>query len=159
MNDEITAYNSLQDALEVRMLEYPKVDCPVDHVFTEKLYSRSICMPTGTLVSSRIHLTEHQFVVSKGCALVKINEEEWRRIEAPFLGVTEPGTRRLLYILEDCVWTTFHVVDIEPTDDSELAVQIAVDKIDEMILDRHVNELAGGQLKNNNLIKSIENEA
>lgn len=153
---EVVDHNSRQDELEALMLAYPKVECPLDHVFTDGLYSRTILMPAGTMVSSRIHKTQHQFVVSKGCALVRVNDEEWQKIEAPFLGITEAGTRRILLIISDCVWSTFHPVDIKPEDESEESVQLTVNQIDQLILEQHINEVLGGQLKNNVLINALK---
>jgi hypothetical protein len=47
-------------------------------------------------------------------------------IEAPFTGITKPGTRRVLLIVEDTIWTTFH-----PTQETDLA------KIEADIIEPH----------------------
>lgn len=81
-------------------------------------------MPTDTLIVSKIHKTEHPFIVSAGVAHVKINDGEWERIEAPYEGTTYPGTRRLLYIEKDCVWTTIHLNENNTRDLQELEDRI-----------------------------------
>lgn len=103
------AYGQSIDALEVKMLaEGVVVDLPLNHRFTPGLYIRTIFMPAGTLLTSKIHKTEHPYVVSLGRAMVLTDTEGWQEIKAPYHGVTMPGTRRVLYIVEDCVWTTYH---------------------------------------------------
>ena len=120
------------DAVEVEMMKYSKVECPVKHTFTPGLYGREVRIPKGTLVTSKIHLTQHQYVVSQGAAAVWIEDVGWELIEAPHHGVTEPGTRRVLYVLEDIVWTTFH-----PTSETD------PDKIEKEIIYAHTEHLKG----------------
>jgi hypothetical protein len=158
-NNEIsTSINGQIDQLEAVMQNYAPVDCPLRHQFTPGMYSRTIFMPKDTLITSLIHKTEHQFVVSGGSAFVKINEKEWQRIEAPFVGVTKPGTRRVLVIESDCTFTTFHPTDIQPADNSQESILEAVKKVESVIIEPHVNEHLGGQIKNNVLTKTIKNE-
>lgn len=83
-------------------------ECSVTHRFTPGLYSREILMPKGTLLTSKIHRTEHQYVVLQGVAHVWTDDEGVVTIKAPFVGITKPGTRRILFIEEDCRWITFH---------------------------------------------------
>lgn len=90
------------------MAETNPVDCPVNHRFTPGLYSREIFMPKGTLLTSKIHKTEHMYVVLQGVAHVWTDEGGVVTIEAPFFGITKPGTRRVIFIQEDCRWATFH---------------------------------------------------
>lgn len=117
---------------------YKLVDCPLVHTFTDKLYSRQITMPSGTLVTSETHLTEHQFVVSKGVVSVWTEEGGEVIIEAPFHGITKPGTRRVLYIHDECVWTTFHSTLLHTVDD-----------IYNDIIEKYENPLYKGRYKNN----------
>ena len=64
--------------LEAAMLEnLPQVECPLVHRFTEGMYIREIFMPQGTLITSRIHLTNHPFTISKGRVKVSIDGGEW----------------------------------------------------------------------------------
>lgn len=86
-----------------------KVDLTVRHLFTPGLYIREIFMPAGTRLISKIHKTEHPYVISKGKVGVWTEEDGVVTIEAPHTGITKPGTRRLLYIYEDTIWSTFHV--------------------------------------------------
>lgn len=84
-------------------------ELPVKHHFTPGLYAREIFMAAGMVLTSKIHNTEHPFVVSKGrCSVYNELTGDSVLIEAPYFGITYPGTRRLLFIHEDTVWTTFH---------------------------------------------------
>lgn len=97
------------DTLERQMLAVgAPVELPVIHRFTPGLYAREIFMPAGTLLTSRIHNTEHPYVVISGVAKVYIPGVGVQRLEAGHVGITKPGTRRLLLIEEDCRWITFH---------------------------------------------------
>lgn len=83
---------------------------PVRDSFAPGLYLREIFMPKGALVVSKRHKTEHPFIVSLG--LVQVwNELDGIpvEIEAPYQGITLPGTKRVLFVLEDTVWTTIHL--------------------------------------------------
>ncbi len=114
MNDSI-------DRLQSEMMRHEQIGCPLDHRFTEGLYSRKITMPPDSLIVSKIHKKQHQFAVLKGVAYVKINDTHWERIEAGHTGITEPGTRRILYIPEDseCIWVTYHPTDKKTVKDVE----------------------------------------
>lgn len=95
--------------LEQAMAQLPQQLCPLTHTFTPGLYTRTILMPAGTKLTSRIHLYEHPFVISKGTVRVRDGDGEWVTFRAPHVGVTKPGTRRILDVIEDTVWSTFHV--------------------------------------------------
>ena len=100
------------DALESVLEEAAdRPDLPLHHLFTPGLYTREIFLPAGTILTTRIHLTRHPFVVSLGVVFVWDDTSGWIKISAPFTGITEPGTRRILVVLEDAIWTTFHVTD------------------------------------------------
>jgi hypothetical protein len=99
-----------------------QMEMPLVHRFTPGLYVREIFMPKGTLVISRTHKTEHPFVVSQGHASVWSEEGGLVEIKAPHCGITKPGTRRILLIREDCIWTTFHPTN--ETDPEKIVEQV-----------------------------------
>lgn len=110
------AKNPLVNELEFQLSHLPQLDLPLSHHFTPGMYSRSIFMPRGAIVISKIHKTEHQYIVSVGEVAVWIEGVGNQTIKAPYLGITKAGTRRVLIVLEDTVWTTFH-----PTEKTDLA--------------------------------------
>jgi hypothetical protein len=139
------------DELEVAMLENCEpVHCLTTHKFTDGMYIREIFMPAGSLITSKIHKTEHPYIVSYGKVAVSIDSEDWDEISAPYTGITKPGTRRVLYIIEDCIWTTFHRIDdmkSEYNEISEEEKENIVKEIEEKILEPHVNYLTGTDIK------------
>ena len=82
----------------------------LEHEFGEGTYIRKITMPAGSLYLSQIHKITHPFFVMKGEATV-ISDEGVVKITAPYHGMTKPGTQRILYIHEECVWITVHPTD------------------------------------------------
>jgi len=75
-------------------------------------------MPAGTKIISKRHAKRHTYHVTKGRFAVFVEGEGQAAIIcAPFCGVTEAGTRRLLEIFEDTTFTTFHP---NPTNERDL---------------------------------------
>ena len=95
--------------LEQTMFDMPEyhVDLPVTHYFTPGLYCRQIYMPAGVTLTSKIHKTEHVYIISQGKVAVTTDEESVI-LSAPHTGITKPGTKRALHIIEDTIWTTMH---------------------------------------------------
>lgn len=91
--------------------EFPIVEMPVTDTFTPGIYARTIEMPKDSFVISEIHKTEHPFVITRGVVDVWTEETGIIRLTAPHFGITKPNTRRMLVIIEDCVWTTFHATE------------------------------------------------
>jgi hypothetical protein len=89
---------------------------PLNHTFAGGCYVREISMPKGQLISTGIHKKEHPFFVLKGDVSV-LTDTGLVRITAPYSGVTQPGTKRLIYIHEDTIWTTVHATDKETVED------------------------------------------
>jgi len=123
LRQAITA-RQVVDGLEAELATLPQANCPLVHRFTPGLYVREIFMPRGTFIISKVHKTEHPYTISKGRVAVWTEAEGVIHLTAPFTGITKPGTRRLLFIQEDCIWTTYH-----PTTETDL------DKIEEAIID------------------------
>lgn len=119
------------------LLDYPIVEMPLVHTFTEGLYTRKIFMPAGTMVVSQVHNSQHQFFVMKGAVSVWIDEGVEQYYEAGDSGITEPGTQRVLYIWEDCYWVTSH-----PNPDN-----LTVEEIEEKILDKIDNPYLDEKMK------------
>lgn len=132
--------NLLIDEVEQFLLtNLPIIDAPVDELFTENLYVREMTGPANSFITSAIHKTEHIFIVSQGTMSVLDEDGSVNVIQAPFKGITKPGTRRFAYVwpFEDCIWTTVHF-----RNENETAEQIG-----ERILEKHTNPLLTDELK------------
>jgi hypothetical protein len=121
------------DQLEQQMvLANCPVECEITHHFTPGLYCREMHIPEGTILTSKIHLTEHPFVLSKGTLRVWDEFGGVKDLSAPFFGVTKAGTRRIGLTVSDVVWTTFHVTD--ETDVAKIEETIILKRIDHLCL-------------------------
>lgn len=128
------------DQLQVLIGTQPQVDNPVKHLFTPKMYIRQIFMPGGTVAVSKVHNSCHPFVVTQGkYAVCNAETNEVGIIEAPYIGVTTPGSRRVFEIIEDTILTTFHPIDFITGEENRLSDEekeaIAL-KVEELIIDK-----------------------
>lgn len=115
----------LQDALA----QMPTIEpvCPVKHHFAPGQYAREIFVPAHpdpeqpglyAVVIGKIHIHAHVNVVSQGRCIV-FTEDGLVEIKAPATFISSPGTKRVVTVVEDLIWTTVHN---NPTDTRDLAV-------------------------------------
>lgn len=116
--EEIAAASKIEQ-LEYQMSQMPDGFFPTEHLFLPGMYIRKIFMPAGSLLTSMQHKTKHPFVITCGKCRV-MDQEEVNEYEAPFVGVTEAGTKRILYIHEDTTWLTFHANPQNITDPDKM---------------------------------------
>lgn len=77
------------------------------HKFCKGLYSRQFFLPKGVMAVSLMHKEENFFLVVQGeCSIW--GDEGNMRVRAPFMTVTKPGTKRVVYGHEDTIFVTFH---------------------------------------------------
>lgn len=116
----VQGYKDPEDLLnqaDVEILKLPPRECPLIHRFTPGMYIREIFMPKDTILTSLLHLTTHPFFVLQGDVSVYYHGVPAQRYKAPYTGITEAGTRRMLYTHEDTIWTTCHVTDLTDPDE------------------------------------------
>lgn len=107
----------------------PQIEAPVECRFTPGLMSRQIFMPAGSAHLSKVHKTEHQFIVSQGACFVSENGGPRFLLNAPYHGITKPGTWRTLFIVTDCVWTTFHPTDKTTVEEVEADIIMPMEEL------------------------------
>jgi hypothetical protein len=139
----------LLNQADVEILKLPPRECPLIHRFTPGMYIREIFMPKDTILTSLLHLTTHPFFVLQGDVSVYYHGIPTQRYKAPYTGITEAGTRRMLYIHEDTIWTTCHVTDL--TDPDEIIESITSRDFNPVV-DKNDPRLNTWR-KNRNLIK------
>lgn len=128
---KLAAQDEQINALESAMASnFPAVECPVKHFFSPGVYTRTMRIPKGTLLTSKIHRTEHQFVLIEGEIAVWTKEAGWSRASAPAHGLSLPGTRRVGYAITDTLWMTIH-----PTN------KTTVEEVEEEIIEPHQTPL------------------
>lgn len=85
-------------------------ELPLKHHFARGLYARELFIPKDTVLIGKIHKYEQLNVMAKGDLSV-LTEEGIKRVQAPFVIVSSPGTKRVAYAHEDTVWITIHATD------------------------------------------------
>tara|TARA_R100001463_G_scaffold50446_5_gene100713 strand:- start:13790 stop:14386 length:597 start_codon:yes stop_codon:yes gene_type:complete len=101
---------------------------PVKHSFADGCYIREIFNPAGELLVTKIHKKEHPFFLMKGKMSI-LTEEGVKHIEAPHHGITQPGTKRIIYTHEDCVFITVHATD--KTDIEEIEKEVIAENFED----------------------------
>jgi mannose-6-phosphate isomerase-like protein (cupin superfamily) len=100
------------DALECYLLErFPSIEIPIIHVFTPGMYCRHAFLQAGGVFTSKIHNTEHPYVILEGEVVVFQEGEGTKTLKAGFFGITKAGTRRVLRAVTMTHWVTFHATD------------------------------------------------
>lgn len=92
-----------------------QVEIPVEHHFSKGVYAREIKIPAGSLIIGKIHKFENLNILSSGEILIA-SIEGIEHVIAPYTKVSNAGTKRMLYAITDCVWTTIHGTDLTDVD-------------------------------------------
>ena len=108
-----------------------EVDEPLKHTFLDNQYIRELFTPAGQLIVTKLHKTQHPFFLLQG-EITIITEKGEEHISAPYYGITNIGTKRIIYTHTDCTLVTVH-----PTNKKDL------DEIEKDIIAKDYNELEG----------------
>jgi len=119
-----TEFRVMVTSLEEKLRQVPwvlkdrktKYMCPLKHSFGDGIYVREIFMPKYTFIISALHKITHPYFILSGDVSV-MTEGGVVRIKAPYSGMTQAGTKRILYMHEDTVWCTVHVTDKKDEDE------------------------------------------
>ena len=80
---------------------------PITHSFSDQLYMRQMIMPSGSMVVSAIHHTDHFWFLMTGRILVTTNGETVEHI-APCYEISIKGAKRLIHCIDECVFINVH---------------------------------------------------
>lgn len=128
------------DRLERILVEAGGRPIEAKHYFANGLYAREIFIPKGTVLTGKIHKTEHLNIVSQGEISV-LTEAGPQRVKAPFTMVSLPGTKRVGYAHEDTVWTTIHATT--ETDLEKLEADLIAESHEHYLEHVSVKEIEG----------------
>jgi hypothetical protein len=101
-----TEYHDFINLCELKMSETPLVLEPV-HKFAPGIYRRELFVPAGAFITSKVHLTKHFFELITGVMDVATQDGIMRMV-APYDCITEPGTRKIAFVIEDAIMVTYH---------------------------------------------------
>lgn len=138
-NTDIEIVNAFMDNMELFMSSLPPVFPEITHIFAPGVYIRKMICPQWTILTSKVHRTEHTFIVSGGKCLVWDGVHEAVILKASYNGTTLPGTRRMGIAIENLTWFNIHPTKIKPVDNSEEAVSDAVRKIEKKVIEPYKN--------------------
>jgi len=85
----------------------PQVELEVHHHFSSGVYAREMFIPAGTVLTGKIHKTEHLCIMSAG-EMEIADENGVQRICAPATFISKPGAKRLGVAMADSVFITVH---------------------------------------------------
>jgi quercetin dioxygenase-like cupin family protein len=111
---------SVIEALEAEGLKHPQVEVKCRHYLAQGAYAREVTLPAGCIFTGRVHKQSQINILSQG-RLKVTTEYGVAEVEAPFTIVSPPGTKRAVYTLTECVWTTIlgtHLTDPEVIHDT-----------------------------------------
>jgi hypothetical protein len=125
------------DKIEEVLAQSPMEDMPTKNIFIRDetgkvvMFCRALYMRAGLRITSRIHNTEHPYSLMCGKARVWNPDTGWGIWQGPCTGITKPGTKRLLEIIEDMIMITYHATNKETV--QEVADEILVDRPNELL--------------------------
>ncbi len=116
----------ISDILKVEALikQYPQLPIETRHHKGGGIYEREILVPAGTIITGKIHLTEHLAKLIQGTMTI-FSEYEKGTFTGPMTFTSKPGVKRVGFAHDNCVFSTFHVTD--ETDIEQLEKDLVVD--------------------------------
>lgn len=97
-------------------------DLPVEHLFGGGMCIRQMFIPKGTVVIGKIHRHAHPNFLMSGEVIVVTEGGGRQHMKAPHSLISEAGTKRCVYAIEDSIWAVVHKT--ETTDPVELEKEV-----------------------------------
>jgi hypothetical protein len=82
-------------------------DIPIKHLFADQVYIRQMNMKQDQVVVGAIHNHLHIWFLMEGRVIINNNGDIVEHI-APCYTVSEPGSKRIIYAIEDSVFVNVH---------------------------------------------------
>jgi hypothetical protein len=93
-------------------------ELPLEHFICNKTYVRQITLPKDIMLTGKVHNFDHTSILSKGEVTI-MTDEGVTRIKAPATWVSKAGTKRLIYVHEETIWSTIHQSENTTVEDLE----------------------------------------
>lgn len=94
-------------SFERQLRGLPQIDIETTHHFAEGIYGREIFIPAGTVLTGKIHRTDHLNFLMQGDITVW-TDDGMKRLQAPAIIKASAGTKRVGYAHTDTIWVTVH---------------------------------------------------
>ena len=105
-------------------------EIPIKHLFADQIYIRQMEMKQGQVVVGAIHNHLHAWFLMKGRVLINNNGEKVEHI-APCYTVSQPGSKRFIYALEDSIFVNVHKNPSNTQDIEDIENELVSMTIDE----------------------------
>ena len=117
-------------------------DYPVSNVLVDGVLSRTVRLPKGHLVVGEIHKYESINFLISGELRIHYNGKV-NHLKAPSMIVSKANTRKVVFALEDVVWTSIHKTDKTNIKDIEedLIIKEDIEQVKEYLTTINKEEL------------------
>ena len=88
------------------------------HTFADGIYVREMSIPKGEAVIGAIHKHLHVWILLSGCIRVA-TQDSVEEYKAPCTLLSRPGIKRVIYAVEDSIFTNIHK---NPSDTQDLDI-------------------------------------
>lgn len=106
---------------ERQLKEMPQIKLEARHYIAGGMYARELFMPKGSSVTGKIHIKEHLCHVSFGHVTV-VEDTKTYTVIGPCTFVGSAGSKRVLLMHEDTLWTAFHTTDKTTVEECEASL-------------------------------------
>jgi len=114
--------------------EKMKASPPVEHFFSEGLYTRIMTVKAGTLLVGKVHRHKTLNLLMQGVMLTFMgHDHKPEKMTAPFAFESDAGRQKMLYAVTDCIFSNVHVTDL--TDIEEIERQFIVPESEYLLED------------------------
>ena len=140
----VPSYSEIKN-LEAAMRASPAIikEIPVKHYWGDEIYGREMHMRAGMSLVGKMHAKRHFFVLLSG-EITAWTDKGMKRMVAPQVIVTEPGTKRVIAAHTDCRFMTFHGTS-QVTEESVLN-EIIIEEDDEITFLGKIEEIESMKL-------------
>lgn len=127
-------------ALTMMTMDCEKLDCPLNHHFSNGVYIREITMPAGSAIVGKIHKTEHFNIITSGECKVFTADEGWKHRKAGDIFSSKGGVQKALRCITDVTWLTVHIANED--DISKIEYDLSTEKYEDLECDQLLEERA-----------------
>ena len=107
----------------------------LEHHISEGVYTRSLTIPKGIMLTGKIHKKACTTILLKGDITV-MTDEGMQRIKAPYIATSKAGIKRAGYTYEESIFVTVHATELTEIADieAELFQESDITWVDELLL-------------------------
>ena len=124
--------NSLVE-IERAIKSYEQLDIKVEHMFSRDMYIRQAFIPKDSIIVGKRHREETLNILLKGKMIIHDGNTSIE-VEAPFMAVSKPFTKKVGVALEDSIWCNVHVTKLKDLEKIEKEVIIPEEEYNNLII-------------------------